>query len=121
MTTESPQTRIRRRRWSPNDTTDFSDDLDGGVAYPVDGEEVIPDGTNILHWKMISRRKDCAESHGAWDSTGSMRIARMSRGKPLVAFAHGILWFYMLGSYVLLGDALFQYVPWMLETPVQQT
>ncbi|KAJ5946089.1 hypothetical protein N7454_002928 [Penicillium verhagenii] len=70
---------------------------------------------NYKHFAlMVSRLKDCKDSRCAWDSTGAMGISRMPRGKPPVAYAGGILWFYMIGSYVLLGDGISEYVPWML-------
>ncbi|KAJ5936154.1 hypothetical protein N7454_005452 [Penicillium verhagenii] len=71
---------------------------------------VTLDDLGILHWKMISTPSNCKDTRGAWDSTGAMRCTRMPRGKPPVARAHGVIWLYMIGSYVLLSYTLAQYM-----------
>ncbi|KAJ5945750.1 hypothetical protein N7454_002589 [Penicillium verhagenii] len=79
-----------------------------------DENGATPDDIGILHWKMVSTPKFCKDTRSAWDSTGALKISRMPRGKPPVARAHGVLWLYMIGSYVLLGDGMAQYMPWRL-------
>ncbi|KAJ5923689.1 hypothetical protein N7454_008934 [Penicillium verhagenii] len=73
-----------------------------------------PDDIGILHWKMIATPKNCKDTRNAWDTTGAMKFSRMPRGKTPVARAHGVLWLYMIGSYVLLGDRFAQFMPWRL-------
>ncbi|KAJ5776834.1 hypothetical protein N7520_000080 [Penicillium odoratum] len=83
------------------------------VDAPHD-DNVTPDDAQILHLRMVVTSTELRKSRNAYDAMAAMKISRVPHGKPPVAYAHGVLWLYMIGSYVLLGDGISKHVPWML-------
>lgn len=58
--------------------------------------------------------RECQEWKDDFVSGGHVKASRQPGGKTPVALCHGILWFYLLGNHILIGENLKPYLPWFI-------
>ncbi|KAJ5190236.1 uncharacterized protein N7498_009221 [Penicillium cinerascens] len=80
-----------------------------------DNVDAMLDDCYLLALRKTITATACNTFPAAFTENGHVRLERKPIGKPPVAEAYGVKWFYVVdGRYVLTGEKLAEYFPWIL-------